>query len=532
MTSYKNNDKSAIAIANMTPEDLAELDKLQNPDSINVFESKFTYTEEFQQHILNTLIRHQGILDKSPFLKSGYFTDETHQTIFTVVKQYHLKYADLPDVYYIKEFLDKSINHLSEDRQKRYFDQLKEVWDLKVKDETQQQAMLDCVVDFYKMQASKAAITKYLESIHNGKEVTEAQEALRTELAEIASVGVANDCEFFDLDQYFDYADSIVREYLVDDWLLAGSLTLFAGKQKLGKSTLMFSLIAALLTGEKWLGEIPVTKSPVFYLDFENPADYVMENLTEYLTEGDQIDPKSFFTPKDVPSFLSESWLCEASEKLKLADMKGVMIVDSGRAAFNNQFSDVDSWENKAGTVRLALEPLQRFARETGWSVIVVHHDNKQGGFSGSSDWEAVPDYIWRLEETKEGNKLSIRGRLKYIPNPRIIRLVDNRIEFAGTVGQVKQEDRDLTQLSREESILSLLPKVTRAEITHEIGKTRSQLAEQAGLSDSMCYRVLRSLMAVDPESGRRVSEKSVEDPSKGAGRRQNVYFREPFLAV
>ena len=230
-----------------------------------------------------------------------------------------------------------------------------------------------------------------------------------------------------------------------------------------------------------------------------------------------------------MPSALTPEWLKKITEKYRLAEQTGLLIVDSGRAAFNGLFSDVPNWENSQGPVRSALEPLQKFARESGWAVVVIHHDNKSGGFSGSSDWEAVPDYIWRLERSKEGRKLKMRGRLKVVPATQVVKKTGDRIEFAGTATEVASEEAEIQQAFGDDAILRLLPVAKRSDVTIDNGMTVKQLAELSGKPDSSIRRHLNRLREVDPETGRRVSVKTLEST---AGRPPKVYFREPMLAV
>src|SRR5690606_29979372 len=135
-------------------------------------------------------------------------------------------------------------------------------------------AVLDSIHEFSEVQLAKEAFSRYLESVRNDKQsIDDVIEHLKGIQQQIQS----KQTPCYDLLQYRDHALSVKRQYIVEDWLLAGSLHLFAGQQKLGKSSLVFALIGALLTGDKWLDKYQVTQSRVVLLDFENPADYVWE---------------------------------------------------------------------------------------------------------------------------------------------------------------------------------------------------------------------------------------------------------------
>lgn len=513
-------------IPELTPEEIRILDGLQNPDDGT--NTEFHWGEEFQRHVLSAMLHDNVVMDQAAaVVKSGYFTNEVHQLVYRIAAEYWARYESLADKWWIAQEIEDHTSLKPEKVRNHFHVEFNAVHHYYKPGVESREAILEKLTTFAKVQATKAAFTAHLDAMKEGK--FNFSDTIK-KLESVQQLGSATDTECFDLVEYRDFAESIKRAYLVDEWLLAGSLTVFAGQQKLGKSTLMFALVGALLGGDRWLDKFEVTQSPVLYLDFENPADYVWENLVEYLPANRLEEIGHLFkAPKAMPSALTPEWLKKITEKYRLAEEKGLLIVDSGRAAFNGLFSDVPNWENSQGPVRSALEPLQKFARDTGWAVVVIHHDNKSGSFSGSSDWEAVPDYIWRLERSKEGRKLKMRGRLKVVPATQVVKKTGDRIEFAGSESDLAAEEDEVRKAVGDDSILDLLPVVTQREVTIENGMTVKQLAELSQMPDSSVRRHLKRLLRVDPETGRRVSEKKLESST---GRPPKVYFREPMLAV
>ena len=521
-----NGEPHQREIPELTPDEIRILDGLQNPDADA--ETKFLWGPDFQRHVLSAILHDVVIMDQAAtFVKSGYFTDEVHQLVYKIASEYWSNFRSLPDAWWITQEIDENTSRKTEQQQYHFRVEFNAVNHYYKPGVESRNAILAKLTDFARVQATKFAFLKHLEAMKEGQ-FPFADTIKRLE--KVQELGSSTDAECHDLIGYRDFAESIKRTYLVDEWLLAGSLTLFAGQQKLGKSTVMFSLVGALLGGDRWLDKFQVTQAPILYLDFENPADYVWENLVEYLPE-DRLEEIShlFKAPKSMPSTLTADWLKKISEKHQLADQIGLLIVDSGRAAFNGLFSDVPNWENSQGPVRSALEPLQKFARETGWAVIVIHHDNKSGGFSGSSDWEAVPDYIWRLEKNLDGRKLKMRGRLKTVPQAQIIQKTGDRIAFLGSATEISAERAEIQQTVGDDALLSLLPIASRSEVTLQNGMTVKQLAQLSGMPDSSVRRHLNRLLEVDPETGRRASVKQLEATT---GRPPNVYYREPMFAV
>lgn len=511
----------------LTSDQRSELESLEDPDT-GIEHTTFSWSEDFQRHVLSALLHDDFLMSSvSGHIEWGHWTNEVHQLIYMVSQSHWKKYGRLPEDYWLSQQVEDHLGNRSEKQRNHFHTELNAVYHYYQPGVESRQAILDQLLHFARIQHSRAALIGCLEGMKDGKfEFSDTIKKLEAAL----TLGAATDTDCYDLLGFKEYAKSIERKYLVEEWLLAGSLTLFAGQQKLGKSTLMFSLLGSLLSGDRWLDKFDVTQSPVLYLDFENPADYVWENLIEYLpTERLNEVAHLFRAPKALPSALTADWLKRITEKHRLADQTGLLIVDSGRAAFNQMFGDVPNWENSQGPVRSALEPLQKFARQSGWAVVVVHHDNRSGGFSGSTDWEAVPDYIWRLERTKDGRKFAMRGRLKTVPNAQVIQKTGDRIAFAGSVSEIAAEEAEICQALTDDQILKLLPIVKRADVTASNGMTVKQLADLSGMPDSSVRRHLNRLLEVDPETGRRVSIKQLESTT---GRPPKVYFREPMLAV
>jgi hypothetical protein len=74
----------------------------------------------------------------------------------------------------------------------------------------------------------------------------------------------------------------------------------------------------------------------------------------------------------------------------------GLMVLDSQRALWYGA-------ENEAEAVRPFYAMLRRVARATGAAIVVLHHDNKAGGYSGSTDLNAGVDSRLHLVREDDG---------------------------------------------------------------------------------------------------------------------------------
>lgn len=243
-------------------------------------------------------------------------------------------------------------------------------------------------------------------------------------------------------------AESMPSEFIAQGWLHEGHLSIFAGREKRGKSTAIYDLITAILTGQQWMGRVDTKLVPVILLDYENPANYIFESMRrmvarrQYLADG-KIDESVFNSHFAVlhpdlirkhcsPVNMSEIvWRIEKMKERSGCNT-GLFVIDTASPAFQGLFED-PNWTNSGPQVRQAMEIVQQVARQTGWHVMVVYHQNKSGGgASGSYEWQATADVFITFERddlTKPEGVISINGRLVNPPAPMKFRLSDGLLQ-------------------------------------------------------------------------------------------------------
>ena len=210
------------------------------------------------------------------------------------------------------------------------------------------------------------------------------------------------------------------REFLVDGWLAAGRIALFAGKGGKGKSRLSLQLAAAM-AGENpdWLvGAPPVNKSnvDVVIATWEDEDAEVHRRLIG-MERADDVSPRLHFLDfagegalwepvKDGSRHTSTmggeappgKWLRLYCEKYNAR----LLVIDPLAAAFASN-------ENDRGLVRAFMSSWDAWARETGCAVLLVAHPAKdnESQWSGSTDWHAAARAVWtlRMQDTGTGEK-------------------------------------------------------------------------------------------------------------------------------
>lgn len=202
-------------------------------------------------------------------------------------------------------------------------------------------------------------------------------------------------------------------DWLWPGWLAKGKMHLLAGKKGAGKSTLVFSLFAAI-SGEcgKWPDG---TKAPTgSVLVWSSEDDFEDTILPRFLAAGG--DPDRLYHIGGVriaggkerpfnPAVDMEDLLDEA---LKISDLRAVMIDPVVMAV------DKDSHRN--AEVRQGLQPIVDFAKTTGAAVVGITHftkwtDGKDPlqSVTGSLAFTALPRVVWGAASTKDDGTM---GRL------------------------------------------------------------------------------------------------------------------------
>lgn len=191
-------------------------------------------------------------------------------------------------------------------------------------------------------------------------------------------------------------------EYVVEDLILSGAITLLTGDSGVGKSTLALALAGAVAHGQAWAGRA-VRQRRVLYLDRENPLYVVKDRLhrmgiapTAALTVwGGWNDPGP--PAPAAPAIMEYA-----------VGQKPLIVVDS-LVAFH------DGSEQDATETRRFLDQLRRLAN-LGATVLLIHHTGKAETakeYRGSSDIKASMDAAFLMQplggDGSQLDRLSLR---------------------------------------------------------------------------------------------------------------------------
>src|SRR5215212_4905519 len=183
--------------------------------------------------------------------------------------------------------------------------------------------------------------------------------------------------------------------------VLPAGVTLFGGREKMGKSWLAFGLCIAVATGGYALGKMPVERGIALYLSLEDP-DMRLHKRIRRLADDDadlsRLHIATEWEPADRGGVEQlDGWLGENPEcRLVVIDtLKRIRPQASGK---RNMYDD--DYE--------ALQPYVPIANKHNVAIVVLHHLNQQSdphdpfdAFSGSSGLTAATEQIWLLSRKR-----------------------------------------------------------------------------------------------------------------------------------
>jgi hypothetical protein len=226
--------------------------------------------------------------------------------------------------------------------------------------------------------------------------------------------------------------------WVLDGYVAPRVVTLWAGRPKVGKTTLLFGLLSALPGSEEFIGR-QIRQSGVLLLSEERPDSLAEKNAYWELSGDVHVLMRHQAYSLDWPTIVAEAVDYCRDQGL------GVLVVDSW-----------DKWsglggdaENSSGAVNDALVPLS-LAAAAGLAVIVIHHQRKSVGdhgdaVRGSNAITGNVDIIVELERVKGDDLVNTRvlratSRFRSTPETLVMSLTESGYVAKGDLESVNAE--------------------------------------------------------------------------------------------
>jgi RecA-family ATPase/5S rRNA maturation endonuclease (ribonuclease M5) len=176
-------------------------------------------------------------------------------------------------------------------------------------------------------------------------------------------------------------------EYLLDRLIPKGSITLLFGRGGIGKTSLALQIARAIAEGLSF-GELKTIKTPVYYIDFENPLSVLKERV-EKIGQADNLYVWHLSNNPMPPKLDSKDW--ELYKDLPA----GLFIFDTLRAS---HLLD----ENNSQDMAVIISRLKEL-RELGFTILILHHTPKgsENIYKGSTALLDLADHCLGLEGLK-----------------------------------------------------------------------------------------------------------------------------------
>ncbi len=269
-------------------------------------------------------------------------------------------------------------------------------------------------------------------------------------------------------------------DWILGDFLAPGEVTGIVGREKEGKTTFLYAMLAAIEKGQMFMGRTPQKTRAV--IATEEPAQLVLEKARRFGIKEARILPRHSLHRLQGLEERLRACVAQAEEH-----DAGIIVLDS----FAKVAGLTGEQENQAGTIQHAFDLIHEIVPED-ISTMVVHHASKGEKTGthitrGSTAWAGAVDTFIAFTKPQRSSavrRLEWTGRHAEYPKPATIEL--------------KRDQYLITNVSPDDAprIKEGAEKVADALARHAGPMTRSDLFKATNLADRTLREALDFLMA------------------------------------
>lgn len=183
-------------------------------------------------------------------------------------------------------------------------------------------------------------------------------------------------------------------EWIVENFIEAGTLSAFYGDPGCGKTWSLLDLSVSVALGKKWL-DFDTKQNTVLLIDEESGERRLMRRLGEVL-RGHHAD-------STAPIFSVSYGRFDLGNRHDPRELESLIQTIGAKLVIIDALSDIAPGrdENATKDMKPILLALKSIAEDTGAAILVIHHSNKQGGYRGATTIKADVDIMIKVEKEK-----------------------------------------------------------------------------------------------------------------------------------
>lgn len=281
-----------------------------------------------------------------------------------------------------------------------------------------------------------------------------------------------------------DCMEIIPRNYILDGLIEAETITLFSGKEKIGKTYVLLDMALHMAAGLPWLEleTMSDTKGRILWLNLDMSRATAMRRVYQ-VTHGikeafDKRDPNLFdnFLMLDGQSFRDPGYdnLEFFGQSNAFDALKDHIIQQNVKVCFIDNLIQIEgaAEENSSNDIQRVFNRVKQLRDETHCSFILIHHTTKDGGRGrGSGDIFAETDLNLQLDPDINNDKLlklkTDGARNSALADISMMKIFQQRIDDNG---------QPMTDSNGHEVCIFKLSRIDSSEVTTEAAKARGKV--------------------------------------------------------